>query len=52
MKNSSSQDILDTTKFEYEDALKKLGYNLDLKYTNNKSKKPKTQVKHMLSPTI
>ena len=28
---------------EYEDALKKSGYNVDLKYTNNKSEKPKTR---------
>ena len=29
-------------KFEYDDALKKSDYNVDLKYTKNKSKKPKT----------
>ena len=41
-KNSSNQEIFSTAKVEYEDALKKSGYNVDLKYTNNKSEKPKT----------
>ena len=34
-KNSSNQEIFNTAKIEYEGALKKLGYNIDLKYTNN-----------------
>ena len=34
-KNSSNQEIFNAAKIEYEDALKKLGYNIDLKYTNN-----------------
>ena len=41
-KNSSNQEVFNTVKAEYKDALKKLGYNVDLKYTNNKSEKPKT----------
>ena len=41
-KNSSNQEVFNTVKAEYEDALKKLGYNVDLKYTNNKSEKLKT----------
>ena len=41
-KNSSNQEIFSTVKVEYEDALKTLGYNVDVKYTNNKSEKPKT----------
>ena len=41
-KNSSNQEVFNKAKVEYEDALKKSGYNRDLKYTNNKSEKPKT----------
>ena len=41
-KNSSDQEIFNTAEIEYEDTLKKSGYNLDLKYANNKSEKPKT----------
>ena len=40
-KNSSNQEILNTAKVEYKDVLKKSAYNFDLKYTNNKSEKPK-----------
>ena len=39
LKNSSYQEIFNTAKLEYEDALNKSGYNVDLKY---KSEKPKT----------
>ena len=42
-KNSSNQEVFNKAKVEYEDALKKSGYNVDLKYTNNKSEKPKTR---------
>ena len=41
--NFSHQDFFNTAKVEYEDALEKPGYDVDLKYPNNKSKKPKTQ---------
>ena len=41
-KNSSNQEVFNTAKVEDEDALKKLSYNVDLKYTGNKSEKPKT----------
>ena len=34
-KNPSNQEIFNRAKIEYEGALKKLGYNIDLKYTNN-----------------
>ena len=47
-KNSSNQETLITSKVEYEDALKKSGYNVDLKYTNNKSEKPKTRKRNMI----
>ena len=32
----SNQEIFNTIKVEYKDALKKLGYNIDLKHINNK----------------
>ena len=35
-------------KFEYDDALKKSGYNADLKYTKNKFEKPKTQKRNIM----
>ena len=41
--NFSHQDFFNTAKVEYEDALEKPGYDVDLKYPNNKSEKPKTQ---------
>ena len=43
LKNSFNQEIFNTAKVEFEDALKKSGYNVDLKYTNSKSEKAKTQ---------
>ena len=42
-KNSSNKEIFDKAKVDYEYALKKSGYNVDLKYTNNKLEKPKTR---------
>ena len=41
-KNLFNQETFNTEKVEYEDALKKSGYNVDLQYTNNKPGKPKT----------
>ena len=41
-KNSSNQEIFNTEKVEYKDVLKKSGFNIDLKYANNKSEKTKT----------
>ena len=38
-KSFFNQETFNTAKDEYEDALKKSGYNVDLKYTNNKSEK-------------
>ena len=35
-KNYSKEEIFNTAKVEYEDAVKKTGYNVDLKYTNTK----------------
>ena len=34
--------MFDKAKVEYKVALKKSSYNVDLKYTNSKSEKPKT----------
>ena len=42
-KNFSNQEIFNTVKVEYKDVLKKSGYSVDLKYTNNKSEISKTQ---------
>ena len=47
-KNSSNEEIFNTTKVEYEDALKNFGYNVDLKYINNKSEKPKTRKQNII----
>ena len=47
-KTSSNQEIFNTGKVEYKDALKKLGCNVDLKYTNNKSEKPKSQKRNII----
>ena len=47
-KNSSNQEVFNTAKVEYEDALKKSGYNVDLKYTDNKSEKPKTRKRNII----
>ena len=46
-KNFSNQEIFNTAKVEYQDVLKKSGYNVDLKYTNNKSEKPKTRKRNI-----
>ena len=53
-KHSSNQEIFKTTKIEYEDPLKKSGYNVDLKYTNSKLEKTKTQKRNIIrfNPTF
>ena len=45
LKNSSNQKNFNTAKVEYQNVLKKLGYNVDLKNTNNKSERPKHKSK-------
>ena len=35
--------VFNTARVEYKDGLKKSGYKVDLKYTENKSEKPKMQ---------
>ena len=40
-KNSSNEDTFNTTKCECEDALKKSGFEVDFKYTENQRKKTK-----------
>ena len=52
LKNSSDQKIFNTAKPKYEDALKELGYDVDLKCTNNKSEKLKTQKQKIIHGLI
>ena len=47
-KNSSNQEIFNTAKVKYEDALKKSVNNVDLKCTNNKSEKRKTRKQNII----
>ena len=47
-KSSSHQEIFNTAKAEYKDALRKSVYDADLKYTNNNSEKPKTRKRNMI----
>ena len=44
-KNPSKQEIFNTVKVEYEDVIKKSGYNIDLKTptANHKNKKSKSK---------
>ena len=37
-KNLSNEEIFNTAKWEYEDALKKSGFKVDFKYTKNQQK--------------
>ena len=46
--NFSNQEIFNIAKVEYEDALRKLGYNVDLKCINSKSEMPKTRKRNMI----
>ena len=47
-KNLFNQETFNTEKVEYEDALKKSGYNVNLQYTNNKLGKPKTWKRNII----
>ena len=47
-KKSSNQEFFKTAKAEYEDVLKKSDNDADLKYTNRKSEKPKTQKRNII----
>ena len=42
-KNSSNEEIFNTAKCEYEDALKKSRFKVDFKYTKNQRQKPKNR---------
>ena len=42
-KNLSNEELLNTAKSEYEDALKKYGFKVDFKHTKNQRQKPKTR---------
>ena len=48
LENFDDSFSLFTEKVEFEDALKKSGYNVDLKYTDNKSEKPKTRKRNII----
>ena len=43
-----TKKVFNTAKAEYEDALKKSDYNADMKYTDNKSEKPKTRKRNII----
>ena len=47
-KNSSNQEIFNTTKCKYEDALKKSGLKVDFKYTKNQQQKPKNRSQNII----
>ena len=47
-KGFSKQEIFNIAKAEYEDALKKSGFDVDLKYINNKSEKPKRRKRNKI----
>ena len=47
-KGFSKQEIFNITKAEYEDALKKSGFDVDLKYINSKSEKPKRRKRNKI----
>ena len=42
-KNLSNEELLNTAKSEYEDALKKNGFKVDFKHTKNQRQKPKNR---------
>ena len=44
----SQREIFNRAKVEYEDALKNSGYNVELKYINSKSEKPKTRIRNII----
>ena len=46
--NFFKQGICNAVKVEYEEAIKKSGYNVDFKYTNNKSGQPKMQKQNVI----
>ena len=53
-KNYSNQEIFNTAKVKYEDALKKSGYSVNSKYTNNKSEneKPESETHYGLTQPL
>ena len=50
-KNSPNEEILNTTKCKYEDALKKSGFKVDFKYTKNQRQKPKIDLEILFGLT-
>ena len=47
-KNSSNEEIFNTSKCEYEDVLKKSRFKVDLKYTKNQQQKPKIRFRNII----
>ena len=48
MKNQSNEEIFNTAKFEYEDALKKNGFKVDFKYTYTQRQKTKNRSRNII----
>ena len=46
-KISSNDEIFNTAKCEYKDALKKNGFKVDFKYTKNQRQKPKNRSRNI-----
>ena len=44
----SNEEIFNTAKWEYEDALKKSGFKVDFKYTKNQRQKPKNRSRNII----
>ena len=47
-KNLSNEEIFNTAKCEYVDALKKSGFKVDFKYTKNQRQKPKNRSQNIM----
>ena len=45
---SSNEEILNTAKCEYEDALRESGFKVDFKYTKNQQQKPKNRSRNII----
>ena len=48
MKNSSNEEIFNTVKCEYEDALKKSRFKVGFRYTKNQRQKPKNRSRNII----
>ena len=48
LKNMSNEEIFNTSKFEYKNALKKSGFKIDFEYTKNQQQKPKNRTRNII----